>query len=511
MSRPSDAPARAWLVYAAMILGMFMAVLDIQIVASSLGELQAGLAAAADEVSWVQTAYLIAEVIAIPLTGILVRLLSTRVLFVISCFGFTLASAACALAWDLPSMAALRALQGFLGGAMIPLVFSMPYRLFPPHQQKQAIIFVGLTATLAPTLGPVIGGWITEELGWRWLFLANVAPGLLAGFAVWRLLDVDRADPSVRKGFDWIGLVLMALFLGSLQFMLEEGTRWDWFESERIRRCAALAVASGALFLWRALLYRRPIVELRAFADRNFTIGCVLSFFFGVGIYGSTYLLPLFLGQIHGDSALQIGAVMAVTGAFQFLSAPLAGALSDRIDLRLMLSGGLLLFGTGLILNAGMTAESHFAELFWPQAVRGLALMLCFLPINTIALGTLPLERLANASGLYNLMRNLGGAIGLAVIDTLYDQRLFLHVTRLQESLTQADIATSLTIDRLSSRIAEVLSTAEAPTVRLLSSLVRREAAVMAFNDVFLVLGIALLAGLLLIPSLRREQHRVPL
>jgi MFS transporter, DHA2 family, multidrug resistance protein len=458
-------------------------------------------------VSWIQTAYLIAEVIAIPLTGIFVRLLSTRVLFVISCLGFTIASAACSLAWDLPSMAVLRALQGFLGGSMIPLVFSSPYRMFPAHQQKQAIILVGLTATLAPTLGPVIGGWITQTLGWQWLFMINVVPGLLAASVVWRLLDIDRPDSSLRHGFDWIGLTLLALFLGTLQYVLEEGARWDWFEAQRIGALLAVCVASGALLLRRVLNYRHPIVDLRAFADRNFTCGCMLSFLFGIGIYGATYLLPLFLGRVHADTALQIGTVMVVTGAFQFLSAPLAAAMTERLDLRIMLAMGLILFGAGLLLNSTMTAQSHFAQLFLPQAVRGLALMLCFLPINTIALGTLPHDRLANASGLYNLMRNLGGAIGIAAIDTLYQQRAFLHVARLSEHLTQTALDLQPAADRLLARIdATLAGETQLAALRALQAIVEREAAVMAYNDLFFILGMALLAGLLLVPLLKRER-----
>jgi DHA2 family multidrug resistance protein len=505
MARPTQAPAQPWFAYAAMIVGMFMAVLDIQIVASSLGELQAGLFAAPDEISWVQTSYLIAEVIAIPLTGVLVRLLSTRVLFVISCFGFTMASAACALEWDLSSMAMLRAAQGFLGGAMIPLVFSSPYVLFPAGQQKKAIILVGLTATLAPTLGPVIGGWITEHLGWRWLFLINVAPGLLAGVAVWRLLDIDRADASVRRGFDWPGLVLTAVFLGSLQFVLEEGPRWDWFDDIRVRTLTTVSAASGLLWLWRMLTYEHPIVDVRSLQDVNFAVGCVLSFLFGVGIYGSTYMLPRLLGEIHGDSALQIGVIMIVTGAFQFFSAPIAGALSERIDLRAMLSIGLVLFATGMIMNSTLTAQSHFWDLFWPQAVRGLALMLCFLPINTIALGRLAPERLANASGLYNLMRNLGGAIGLAAIDTLHLDRLFLHAARLSERVTRSRLEQHPAAEQLIARLDIMFAESQSRVLQLVGSLVSREAAVMAYNDVFFVLGLALFAGLLLVPLLQRR------
>jgi DHA2 family multidrug resistance protein len=478
------APVRTWLGFLAMVLGMFIAVLDIQVVTSSLAELQGALSASADEISWVQTSYLIAEIIVIPLSGILTRWLSTRILFVVSCAGFALASVLCALAWDLHSMIAFRALQGLLGAAMIPTVFSVPYRLFPRHQQEKSLIVIGLTATLAPTLGPVIGGWITETLSWRWIFLVNLPVSAVVIAAVWSWIDIDRPDFSVRKGFDLPGLLLMALTLGSLQYALEEGPRWDWLEHGATRVALLAIVICGALFLRRVLIYSRPVVDVRAFADRNFATGCVLSFVFGIGVYVPVYVLPLFLSQVRGYNALQIGTTMAVLGAFQFLSAPLAAALSRVIDLRMMLALGLALFCAGLGMNGFMNAEAAFGELFWPQAVRGLALMLCFLPINTLALATLPPERLANASGLYNLTRNLGGAIGIAGVNTIFESRYDLHVARIGESMRGEVMPPELDI-------------------RLLADVAGREGAVMAYNDLFLTLALVFALVVALMPLIR--------
>jgi DHA2 family multidrug resistance protein len=502
---------REWTGFLAMAFGMFMAILDIQIVSSSLSEIQAGLAASADEVSWIQTSYLIAEVVMIPLSGILSRILSTRVLFTASALGFTAMSLACAFAWNLETMVAFRALQGFLGGAMIPTVFATSYALFPRERQAAVGVMIGLIATMAPTLGPTLGGYLTQAFSWHWLFLINVVPGAAVVALVWACVDLDRGDRSLLRGFDVLGLVLMAAFLGSLEFVVEEGPAQDWFEDPEILVMTLVSAASGVGFFARALTYGRPVVELRAFRDRNFAIGCLYSFVIGIGLYGSVYVTPLFLSGVRDFNSLQIGQVMAVTGAFQFLSAPVAGILSKRLDLRAMLALGLTLFGVGVWLNSFLTHESGFWELFLPQAVRGSSLMLCFIPINAIALGTLPPDQLKNASGLYNLMRNLGGAIGLAAINTVMTERFALHSSRLAEAVTWSRPEVQSWLDAAAARLSSALSpdAAQEAALRLAAGLVRREAMVMTFSDCLLVMASVFAAALLLMPLVRRPRAAV--
>ncbi len=348
---------RQWVGFMAMVLGMFMAILDIQIVSASISDIQAGLAASPDEASWVQTSYLIAEIVMIPLSGWLSRLLSTRVLFVASALGFTLFSLACAGASSLGEMVVFRAAQGFIGGAMIPTVFATTFLLFPGEKRTQMSVLIGLTATMAPTIGPTLGGWLTDQYSWHWLFLINVPVGLVVAGAVWTCLDIDKPDWSLRRGFDMIGLTLMALFLGALEYVLEEGDRWDWFQDETIAWCGVISVVAGVLFFWRMLTRRDPLVELRAFANVNFAFGSLFSFVLGIGLYGSVYLVPLFLGRVRGYDSLQIGETMFVTGAAMFLSAPIAGQLARVLDLRVMLAIGLLMFGGGLWWMAELTVD----------------------------------------------------------------------------------------------------------------------------------------------------------
>jgi DHA2 family multidrug resistance protein len=498
---------RQWAGFMAMVVGMFMAILDIQIVSSSIREIQAGLSASADEITWVQTAYLIAEVIMIPFSGYLSRLLSTRVLFVISATGFTLMSIGCALATSLDAMIVFRVLQGFIGGAMIPTVFATSFLLFPADKRAGVTVLIGLVATMAPTLGPTLGGYLTQTLSWHWMFLANVLPGIAVALAVWLFVDIDRPDWGLLRGFDLPGLLFMALFLGSLEYVFEEGPRNDWLEDNVIATFAVLAAVGGLLFFWRMFTYKQPIVWLKAFHDRNFAIGSLFSFVLGIGLYGSTFLLPAFLGRVRGFNSLQIGLLMIVTGAFQFASAPIAGVLSKRLDLRVMLALGLSLFGTGVYLQSFETAEWGFWEFALPQAVRGISLMLCFIPINTLALGTLPPQELKNASGLYNLMRNLGGAIGLGALNTVLIDRLALHYQRLSENITAARPAVTGFLDDLSSRLGDMVSVdPDLAALRKLNDLVAREATVLTFNDALLLMAGVFACALLLMPLIRKPQ-----
>ena len=489
-----------------MVLGMFMAILDIQIVASSLSEIRAGLNASATEVSWVQTSYLIAEVIMIPLSGWLARLMSTRWLFTVSAVGFTVSSVLCGLAWNLESMIVFRALQGFIGGAMIPTVFAVAIAMFRGPTAARTTIFIGLIVTLAPTLGPTLGGWVTQAMSWHWLFFINVLPGLIIAIFVPIMVDVDRAEPGLGRRIDLPGLALIAAFLGSLQYVLEEGPRNDWFDDQSIALFAIICVVSGVLFIYRSLTHPNRMIDLTAFADPNFAVGCLYSLIIGVGLYGSVYLVPQFLGQVRGFDSLKIGYAMMVVGLAQLLSAPVAGILANKLDSRVMLALGLVLFGVSSYMMTGLTSEAGYWELFWPQALRGFSLMFCFLPINQLALGHLQAVKLKNASGLYNLMRNLGGALGLAVLNTLLQDRYSLHYQRLAEHLTLSDDRVASTMEGLSAHLSNAVGegSADRAALKLLEGMIVREALVMSFNDLFLMIAGVFGLAIVLMPIVRR-------
>ena len=494
-----------WVGFIAMVLGIFIAILDIQIVSSSLQQIQAGLSATRDEITWVTTAYLIAEVVIIPLTGWLARALSTRLLVAAAAAGFTLTSTLCAMAWDLPSMVVFRAFQGLCGGVMIPTVFSVVYTLFPPRLQTPMTVVVGLVVTVAPTAGPVFGGYLTESYSWHALFLINLLPGLVITLCVLAFVRVDSPDWTLLRRIDFLGALCVVVFLGSLQYVLEEGVREQWFESRQIVFYTWLAVAGAVGMVVRELSIAEPIVELRAFRDLNFAVGSVYSFIMGVGVYTMLYLMPVHLAAVKGLNSLQIGEYLIVTGGFQFLSAFLAGSLAPKMDSRLMLAMGLAVYGLGCWMNGSMNADWGYAEMFLPQVLRGLSMMFIFLPINALALGTLPPEEVQNASGLFNLMRNLGGAIGLALANTFMVQWRKEYYAHLRGYVTAGDASTSSALQQLT--IAATQHGSPDPgraALEQLSQFVWREAEVMTTNRMFQLLGLIFFAALLLMPLVRK-------
>ena len=490
--------------FVAMCFGMFMAILDIQVVSASLAEIQAGLSASADEIPWVQTSYLIAEVVAIPLSGFLSRALGTRMLFAASAAGFTVASFMCGLSSSISSMIVWRALQGFIGGGMVPTVFATGYLLFPGPRQKLIAPIIGLIATLAPTIGPTVGGYVTEALSWHWLFFINIVPGMIVTVATFTLVDFDRPDLSLLENFDWWGLAAMAGFLGSLEYVLEEGPRNDWFDDSAITLFVIVSALSAIGFFARVLTARVPIVDLRAFADRNFAVGSLFSFVLGVGLYGLTYLYPVYLAQIRGYDARMIGDTMFVSGLAMFMGAPIAGQLSQKFDPRLLLMAGFVLFAVGTWQMTSLTRDWDFWELLWPQVFRGLGLIFAIVPVTNTALGTLAPERVKNASGLFNLMRNLGGAIGLAAINTVFNDRMDLHLARLHEAVNWSRAPATDTLARLSSNFQG--SDAEQMALKQLMALVRQQASVMSFADVFMILTVLFVGLAALGVIMRRPQ-----
>lgn len=500
-----EVTARRLIAFFALVFGMFMAILDIQIVSSSLSEIQAGLSASPDEISWVQTSYLIAEVIMIPLSGYLSRALSTRVLFSISAAGFTIASVLCATATTLPEMIVYRAIQGFIGGGMIPTAFAAAYTIFPRRLQPAIMAVVGLTVTLAPTIGPTVGGYLTELLSWHWLFMINVVPGAIATLLAWTLVDFDQPEPGLLKRLDYVALIALAVFLGSMEYVLEEGAKDDWFQDETIRNLAVASVIGGGLFFWRCFTSREPLVDLGAYKDRNFAVGSLLTFIMGIGLYGMTYLYPVFLGRVRGYDSLQIGETVFVSGLFMFLAAPVVGVLSRKMDPRYLIAAGFSGFALSCIDLTYITKDWAFWNLFAPQMLRGFSLMMCMVPINVVSLATLPKPKLKNASALFNLMRNLGGAFGLAFINTFLNDRQDLHMLRLREHVVWGrQVAEEQMAAMTQAFQGRMGSDADLAAVKQMAGMVRSQGLVLAFGDLFWVLTILFFSIVALVPLVRR-------
>jgi DHA2 family multidrug resistance protein len=495
--------ASIWAGFLLMCIGMFMAILDIQVVATSLPAIQDALGISRDAMSWIQTAYLIAEVIAIPLTGLFTRTLGLRGLFVAAVSLFTLASTGCAFSTDFATLLVFRVVQGFSGGVLIPAVFSAVFMLFPPRLHAVATTIGGVVAVLAPTVGPVVGGFITATWSWPWLFLINVIPGLTAASATPYLLPRQETDPGELKKLNAVSLLLLATALAGLEIGLKQAPQGGWLSAS----CAGLLLASAVglgLFFWRTSQAQHPVLRLVALKRRSFALGCLLSFCLGVGLFGSVYLMPVFLAFVRGRDAFEIGSIMLVTGVAQLITAPFAALLESRVGARPLTAAGFALFAIGLGLSYFQPRTADFEEMFWPQIIRGIAIMFCLLPPTRIALGDLPEAEIADASGLFNLMRNLGGAIGIALIDTILYGRVVAYAENFRDRLLAGDVSAALAIgldpSRLLNRPAGPPTDAEIAYVR---PLIEKASLALCINEAWLMLAAVAIVGLLLVPFAR--------
>jgi len=480
-----------------------MAILDVQVVATSLPTIQQALNIEQDQMSWIQTAYLIAEIIAIPLTGFLMRTLTMRWLFTIAVLVFTLASIACAISESFLSLITFRVFQGFSGGTLIPIVFSVVFLLFPVRLQPFAATIAGVLAVLAPTAGPVVGGWITETYSWPWLFLINVLPGLFAASIASVTLPKERASLVQLRRLDAIALGLGAVALAALEIAIKEAPKRGW-TSQLTMSLLCLFIIAAVGFVVRTLWSSQPLVNLGTFRDRNFSIGCLLSFLFGMGLFGSVYLMPVFLAYVRDRNAFEIGKIMLVTGVAQLIAAPVAVVLVRRIDERFLSAVGFLLFAVGLGLSSDQTRATDFDEMFWPQLIRGCAIMFCILPPTQLALGHLARSAVEDASGLFNLMRNLGGAIGIALIDTVIYTRAPEHGQAFVDRLTAGDLDTAKSLGIHAEDLAAALLDPQKQAA--LSSLIDKAAFVEAINDAWRLVAVITITALVVMPFARRAE-----
>ena len=504
MTKPPDTPRPAtWAAFLLMCLGMFMAILDIQVVATSLPTIQQALGISPDAMSWIQTAYLIAEVIAIPLTGFLTRVLTLRWLFVTAVSVFTIASIGCAFSEGFAVLLVCRVVQGFSGGVLIPAVFSAVFLLFPTRLHAAATTIGGVVAVLAPTIGPVVGGFITATWSWPWLFLINVIPGLIAASVTPFLLPRHPTDFNELRKLDAISLLVMAAALAALEIGLKQAPQGGWLSLSCAGPLLASALGLG-IFVWRTAHAPHPVLRLVALERRSFALGCALSFCLGVGLFGSVYLMPVFLGFVRGHDAFEIGTIMLVTGIAQLVAAPVAAILESRLGARLLTSVGFALFAVGLGLSYWQPRTADFDEMLLPQIVRGVAIMFCLLPPTRIALGDLPEGEIADASGLFNLMRNLGGAIGIALVDTILYGRIAIYAEQFRDRLLAGDVTAAAAIGLdpklILERVSRPPTDAEIAYVR---PFVEKASLALCVNEAWAMLAAFAIIGLLIAPFAR--------
>ncbi|HTB68809.1 MAG TPA: DHA2 family efflux MFS transporter permease subunit [Steroidobacteraceae bacterium] len=499
---------RLWLGFGAMCVGMFMAILDIQVVASSLTTIGDALELSKSQLGWIQTSYLMAEVIAIPLTGLLTRALSLRGMFATATFAFTLASIGCALSDSIGALIAFRVAQGFFAGMLIPAVFTAVFTLMPERHRLRATTIAGVFALLAPTLGPLVGGYLTQTHSWHWIFLINIAPGLAVTVLVAIYVRIGAPDRLALRCLDLFGLAFFATSLALLELLLNEGPRRHW-QGEFVVMALAACLVSGALGIWRCLTTTaptHPFVDLKRFGNVCFAAGCLFSFVLGLGLFGSIFIMSLFLGLVREHSPLLIGEILMVTGIAQLLTAPLSAWAETHAPPRLLTTLGFGLFGAGLLANGFVTPQSDFAALLWPQVLRGGALMLCLLPTTRLALDIWPAAQVPEASALFNLVRNLGGAVGIALIDTMVAQRTSAHVAHLVTRLQAGDPVTArfvgLPVALFHNR---PMAPVDAMTRVLITPLIERAALTQVLNEAWITLAILFALSLLALPLMGRR------
>jgi DHA2 family multidrug resistance protein len=509
-----DRNARAvnpWIVAVSVMFATFMEVLDTTVVNVSLPHIAGSLSATIDEATWALTSYLVANAIILPMTGWLASMFGRKRLLMLSVSGFTAASFLCGLAPNLPTLIVFRILQGATGGAMQPLSQAVLLEAFPPQDRGKAMGFWGLGIVVAPILGPVLGGWLTDSYSWRWVFYINIPVGLTS-LIMTRLFIFD--PPYLRRlseRIDYWGLGMLAVGIGALQIVLDKGQEADWFASHWI---TALAIVSAVTLVWLVIHELRtdhPVVDLRVFKERSYAVGVFLMTVVGFVLYGSLVLLPIMLQTLLGYPSLQAGIAMSPRGIGSFFMMPITGLMTGRFDPRKLLSIGLIVGGFTLLWLSKLNLNAGYWDIFWPQLIQGMGMSLLFVPLTTITMDRVPRERMGNATSLFNLMRNIGGSIGIAMTGTILSRTQQATTNLFGSNVTPYSPAAQALFDRVRSGLiagGADPATATSRTYAILFGMVQRQASMVSFVGIFQLLGILFVVLLPLVLIMRRPQSR---
>ena len=491
---------KTWICVVGVLLGCFMAVLDIIVTNSSLRDIAGTLSASSDEISWVPTAYLVAEIVVISLTSWLSAAFSLKRYLLVNSVLFVIFSVCCGQSHSLGFMILFRVLQGFTGGVLIPLSFDVILTYLPQSKRAIGMAMFTITATFAPAVGPLLGGWLTDNYGWPFIFYINVVPGILLIAAVWFTMEQQPMDLGLLKKGDWWGILTMAIGLAAFEIVLEDGNRKDWFGDPWIARLAWTAAIFIPAFIIIELRQKEPLVDLRLFARRNFGLGSIVNLALGMGLYGVVFILPSYLGQMHGYDATQIGKVIIWLGLPQLVVIPLIPKLMKYVDARIIIGVGIVLFGGSSFLDIHLDSNFAGPQFYIPLIIRAVGQPLIMTALSAVTTAGMAEGRESGAaSSLFNMMRNIGGSIGIAGLSTLLSLRERFHSERIGESVT---IYSGAVQQRLQQSSAYFLSrgsdsySADLRATGTIGGVVRRQAFLLAYSDCFLILGCVLLASM---------------
>ncbi len=509
MAGEKQVSTREWIALFGAMLGAFMAVLDIQITNSSLNDISGAIGSSIDEGSWISTAYLCAEIVAIGISGIMASIFSIRRYLLLSATGFLIFSLLCAFCGNLGELIVCRALQGLFGGALIPLAFNIILVVLPASKQPIGLAIFGMTAVFGPSIGPSIGGWLTDNWGWQWIFFINLPPGLALIAIIWSFLDQDPLHLERIADLDYFGIVFMAIGLGSLEYVLEEGNRKDWFGNEIILRFAWIAGIFITLFLIRELTAKKPFLNLRLFRYRTFALSCIIQTALGVGLYGSVFVTPEYLSEVQHYSASQIGSTLIWVGIPQLFILPFVPKLIKIVDIRLVIAFGAMMFSVSCFMNAFLDPDYARPQFIFSNIIRSLGQPLFLIPLLSMATADIPRKEAGSASALFNMMRNMGGSFGIALLSTLITNREHLHSVRIGSTVTAESPLVQQRLDSVTSiLLAKGLDpvTAARSALKLLNQSVQEQSFLLAFSDAFYVIGAILGASILLLLFIPKPQ-----
>ena len=485
-------PAHLWMIAASVMLATFMVVLDSSVANVALPHIAGNLSAATDESTWVLTSYLVSNAIMLPATGWISRRIGRKRLLMTSIAVFTAASVLCGMATSMPMLIAARILQGAGGGGMLPLSQAILLESFPPRQHGTAMAVYGMGIVVAPVLGPTLGGWITDSFSWRWIFLINLPVGFLAMAMAEKYIVDPPYLRQARGAIDFTGFALMAVWVGCLQLALDKGQELDWFGSAWICWLAAGAVLGLAGFIWREFRHKEPIVQLRVLGDRNFGVGTLINTIYGSVLYGFTAMLPLFLQTLMGYPALRSGMAVSPRGFGSVLAMLVVGPLTRFVDGRLLLAAGFAMLGCSALMLSQINLEIAMGSVILPNLLNGFATGCIFVPLTTLTMGRLPKAEIGNAAGIYNLMRNLGGSVGIAAIMSFLVRGTQTHQNYLVASVTAGSPAAALRLQGLEARLLQAGASPHAAhekAMGMLYGLVQHQASLAAYVDNFRLLG----------------------